>query len=105
MRNTHGKPVELVRKKSKDAFDELKDLRFGLIYIDGDHTEEGVFQDSVMYWNLLLDSPRNGGGYMLFDDYGQSPETARGINRFLETQKGNYKLLVKDYQVLIQRLW
>jgi FkbM family methyltransferase len=105
IRNTEGRPVELIRKKSKDAFEQLRDLRFGLIYIDGDHTEDGVFLDGVRYWNLLLDSPRGAGGFMLFDDYGQSPETARGIDRFLATQEGNYKLLIKDYQVLIQRLW
>lgn len=105
IRNTAGRPVQLVRKKSHEAFQELKDLRFGLIYIDGDHTEAGVFTDAVMYWNLLLDSPKENGGYMLFDDYGQSAETKKGIDRFLETQEGNYKILVKDYQVLIQRLW
>ena len=104
MRNTSGKPVQLIRKKSADAISELKDLRFGLIYVDGDHTEDGVFSDAVMYWNLLLDSPVGHGGYMLFDDYGQSEETRRGVDRFLETQKGNFDLLVKDYQVLIQRL-
>lgn len=105
MRNTAGRPVQLIRKKSQDAHKELRDLRFGLIYIDGDHTEDGVFIDAVMYWNQLLDSPRGAGGYMLFDDYGQSEETARGIDRFLETQKGNFDLLVKDYQVLIRRKW
>lgn len=105
LRNTAGRPVELIRKKSIDAFEQLKDLRFGLIYIDGDHTEDAVFQDAVMYWNLLLDTPRGEGGYMLFDDYGQSAETKAGIDRFLETQQGNYLMLVKDYQVLIRRLW
>lgn len=105
MRNTKGRPVELVRKKSLDAIEQLKDYRFGLIYIDGDHTEDGVFNDAVAYWNLLLDSPRGAGGYMLFDDYGQSNETKVGIDRFLETQRGNYHVLIKGYQVLLQRLW
>lgn len=104
IRNTSGYPVELIRKKSDDAYEQLKDLRFGLIYVDGDHTEAGVFSDAVHYWNLLLDGYGNEGGYMLFDDYGQSPETARGINRFLDTQKGNYEVIVKDYQVLIHRI-
>lgn len=103
IRNTAGRPVELIRKKSEDAYEQLKDLRFGLIYIDGDHTENGVFNDAVKYWNLLLDGFNNAGGYMLFDDYGQSEETARGIDRFLDTQKGNYDIVLKDYQVLIHR--
>lgn len=101
IRNTSGRPVELIRKKSMDAFEQLKDLRFGLIYIDGDHTEEGVFNDGVKYWNVLKES----GGYMLFDDYGQSEETKRGIDRFLVTQNGNYNLIIKGYQILIQRKW
>lgn len=100
-RNTGGKPIELIRKKSYEAFEKLKDIRFGLIYIDGDHTETGVFTDAVMYWNILVEK----GGIMIFDDYGQSAETARGIDRFLETQRGNFDLLVKDYQVKIQRKW
>lgn len=105
IRNTAGRPVELIRGKSQEVHHKVKNLRFGLIYIDGDHTENGVFMDAVMYWNQLLDHPPGQGGYMLFDDYGQSEETARGIDRFLETQKGNFELLVKDYQVLIRRLW
>lgn len=105
IRNTTGRPMELVRKRSSEAYPQLKDLRFGLIYIDGDHTENGVYSDAVLYWNLLLDSPKGYGGYMLFDDYGQSEETKNGIDRFLETQKGNFELLVKDYQILIRRLW
>jgi len=105
IRNTAGRPVELIRKKSMDAFNQLKDISFGLIYIDGDHTEEGVFQDATIYFSRLLTQSQGGGGYMLFDDYGQSEETARGIDRFLQNQKGNYDLLVKDYQVLIRRKW
>jgi hypothetical protein len=88
--------------KSREAHAKLKHYRFGLIYIDGDHTEDGVFTDAVLYWNQLRE---DGTGYMLFDDYGQAEETRRGIDRFLETQKGNFELLVKDYQVLIRRLW
>jgi FkbM family methyltransferase len=102
IRNTAGRPVELIRMKSREAHAKVKDYRFGLIYIDGDHTEDGVFMDGVLYWNQLRE---DGTGYMLFDDYGQSEETKRGIDRFLETQKGNFELLVKDYQVLIRRLW
>jgi FkbM family methyltransferase len=102
MRNTAGRPVELIRQKSREAHHKVKDYRFGFIYIDGDHTEDGVFTDGVLYWHQLRE---DGTGYMLFDDYGQSEETKRGIDRFLETQKGNFELLVQDYQVLIRRKW
>lgn len=100
-RNTKGYPIELIRKKSDQAYDQLKDIRFGLIYIDGDHTEAGVFYDAVHYWNLLRE---DGTGLMLFDDYGQSEETKRGIDRFIDSQRNNLEIMVKDYQVLIRRI-
>jgi FkbM family methyltransferase len=99
IRNTHGKPIELMRMPSREAYPILKDYRFQFIYIDGDHTEAEVFNDGVKCWEVLLE-----GGYMLFDDYGQSEETKRGIDRFLESQKGNFDLIEKSYQVLIQRI-
>jgi FkbM family methyltransferase len=105
IRNTAGRPVELIRKKSFDAYNQLKDLSFGLIYVDGDHTEEGVYQDAILYFERLLTQNQNGGGYMLFDDYGQSEETKRGIDRFLSDRHGRYSLILKAYQVLIRRIW
>jgi FkbM family methyltransferase len=104
IRNTAGRPVELIRKKSAEAYDQLKDLSFGFIYIDGDHTESGVYQDATLYFDRLLTERQNGGGYMLFDDYGQAEETKRGIERFLNEKAGRYQLLLKDYQVLIRRI-
>jgi hypothetical protein len=88
-----------MRMPSREAYPILKDYRFQFIYIDGDHTEAEVFNDGVKCWEVLLE-----GGYMLFDDYGQSEETKRGIDRFLESQKGNFDLIEKSYQVLIQRI-
>ena len=76
-----------------------------MIYVDGDHTEEGVYQDAILYFERLLTQNQNGGGYMLFDDYGQSEETKRGIDRFLTERAGRYSLILKGYQVLIRRIW
>ena len=46
VRNTRGRPVELIRKKSDEAFDRnFRDYRFGLIYIDGDHREDAAARD------------------------------------------------------------
>lgn len=97
-RNTKGKPVELVRKKSSEAYDIIQHYLFDFIYIDGDHTEEAVFQDGVFCFNHLRP-----GGHLLFDDYGWSDETHRGIDRFLKHFEGRYDLVVKDYQVLIKK--
>lgn len=94
----HQKAVSLIRKKSMDAYEELKDLRFGLIYIDGDHRPEAVYQDGVKYFNCC-----KVGGYILFDDYTWG-DTKHGIDRFLEERGGNLAILIKDKQVLIQKL-
>lgn len=98
IRNTKGKPVELVRKKSGEAYDIIQHYLFDFIYIDGDHTEEAVFQDGVFCFNHLRP-----GGHLLFDDYGWSDETHIGIDRFLKNFEGRYDLVVKDYQVLIKK--
>jgi predicted O-methyltransferase YrrM len=37
---------------------------FDVIYVDGDHTEEGIRRDVEDYLSLLAD-----GGYMVIDDY------------------------------------
>jgi hypothetical protein len=43
----------------------LKDVRADLIYIDGSHEEEDVYQDLVSYWDLV-----RSGGVLFGDDWG-----------------------------------
>ncbi|WP_367870084.1 class I SAM-dependent methyltransferase [Luteolibacter sp. Populi] len=43
----------------------LRDVRADLIYIDGSHEEEDVYQDLVSYWDLVRP-----GGILLGDDWG-----------------------------------
>lgn len=100
-RNTNGYPVELIRKKSREVMTEegFRHYRFDLIYIDGDHREDEVFNDGVMSFEVCRK-----GGYILFDDYGWREETARGIDRFLGAYGDYLRVLVKDYQVLVQKI-
>jgi FkbM family methyltransferase len=98
IKNTKGQPIELVRKKSSEAYNYLSQYLFDFVYVDGDHTEEGVFMDAEFSFNVLRLN-----GYMLFDDYGQSKETKTGIDKFLDKNKGNLEILVRDYQVLIKK--
>jgi FkbM family methyltransferase len=97
--NTKDQPVELQRTTSREAFKGLEAYRFGLIYVDGDHTEEAVYRDGKAYFTLLQEN-----GYMLFDDYGQSEETKRGVDRFLNEHIGRLGIVLKEYQVLIKRI-
>ncbi len=99
--NTKGLPVTLIRKESQAAYDDLKDFRFDLIFVDANHWEEPVYQDAVM--SLKLIKP---GGYILFDDYDGWGDgaTGRGIDRFLHEYAGALRVIKKNYQVLIQKL-
>jgi FkbM family methyltransferase len=97
-RNTRGYPIELIRKKSIDTFEQLADYRFDFVYVDGDHTRDAVFIDGCNAFKLT-----KVGGHILFDDYGWRSETAEGIEAFLSSHMGKYQIKVKGYQVMIQK--
>ena len=100
MRNTKGKPVELLRTTSITVFntDKFDEFRFDFIYIDGDHREKAVFYDAVGAWECLAQ-----GGHMLFDDYKWDEGTKRGIDRFLRKYGGLLTIEIKDYQLMIRK--
>lgn len=50
-----------------------------LLFIDGDHTEEGVIQDFMKYHTFV-----NPGGFILFDNYGQ-PNTWTGVKNGVDS--------------------
>lgn len=99
-RNTKGYPVELIRKPFADAFEQMKHYRFGLIYVDGDHREDAVYQDAGMAFYLCLV-----GGYIIFDDYdGYDEGTKRGIDRWASEIPSNKMTVVKrGYQLVVQK--
>jgi predicted O-methyltransferase YrrM len=74
------------------------------IYIDADHTTVGVLMDAELSWPLL-----KAGGIMAFDDYTWGAEMpphltpTLGIDLFLERHEGEYKTLVINSQVWIQK--
>ena len=79
--------------------------RYDFIYIDADHTADGVLVDAELSWPLL-----KSGGIVAFDDYEwgshlhsfKSPKL--GIDLFLERHAGEYELLESGLQVWIRRL-
>ena len=72
--------------------------------MDGNHRAVNVLMDAVLAWRLLRP-----GGRMIFDDYrglDDRPPHLRprmAIDLFLETFEGEYELLLKDYQVAVER--
>lgn len=71
--------VKLRVTKSQDpsAVQGLKEKDFPVVMIDGDHSYEGVRSDWNAYNRYVAD-----GGYLLFDDYGDSgwPDLTRAID-------------------------
>ena len=99
---------------------ELKKLNknyYDFIYIDGDHTNEGVFIDSVLSFPLLKN-----GGIIIFDDYlwrynGSHDITEldnpdlnhpnnpfSGINKFLSIYKDKIEIIESNWQMIIKKL-
>ena len=101
IRNTKGKPVELMRMKSSDAFkiSSFTDYRFDFIYIDGDHSTNAVYLDGVNSLKVCKI-----GGYILFDDYQWRPETRDGIDRFLREYDRYIEVVKVGYQILIKKI-
>lgn len=101
IRNTKGRPVELIRKESRQVYKDknFNEYRFDFIYIDGDHREDAVYYDGVGCFRVLRK-----GGFMLFDDYEWRAETKRGIDKFLRDYDRYLEVVQKGYQVMIKKL-
>ncbi len=99
--------VEKIKGSSADSLPRLgvAGHRFDLAYIDGSHRAADVYRDAVLTWPLMA-----GGGIVVFDDYEwpmaendeESPKP--GIDAFLAAHKGQYRELVRDYQIAIQKV-
>jgi predicted O-methyltransferase YrrM len=54
----------VIRKKSADAFEDVKDVQPDVIFIDGDHSYAGVASDIKQYQGLV-----KAGGILIGDNY------------------------------------
>ena len=69
---------------------------YDFIYVDADHTSEGVLMDACDAWRHL-----KSGGIIAFDDTDRE-DTQRGVNAFLSAV-GGYFLLERGLQTWIQK--
>ena len=76
--------VNLIDKPSHEASKEIKDNSVRLIFIDGDHSGEGVLNDIVSYKKKLKKN-----SIIIFDDYNQEkfPELVDVVNEFVSKEK------------------
>jgi len=108
--NLSKKPTQTVSVIPTVSYTALATLisasaQFDFIYVDGDHTGEGVLSDACMAWGLLRQD-----GIMLFDDYFwdhvpdilDRPKAA--IDAFMNTFTRRFKVTGVGYQIAIQKL-
>ena len=93
--------IRSVRNTTTNFLNANDEPKFDFIYIDADHTADGVLADARGAWRLLKT-----GGIMAFDDYLWTHESGdprlapkSGIDTFLDEQGDNYDLLEYGYQV------
>lgn len=68
--------VTVLRGPSRQVLPDIQGERFDLIYVDGDHSAEGVHFDSVQAFRLV-----NEGGMILWDDYDRAASVKEGVDR------------------------
>ena len=94
--NKNKNNIKLIKgnSTSKEIINSINNIKFDIIFIDGDHTYEGVKKDFLNYYNLL-----NKNGIMIFDDYNQAP-TNKGVYKFINEIKNNKKLFRFNYSFI-----
>lgn len=94
------------QKISSKDFLENDNNQYDFIYIDGDHTADAVYFDTIVSWKLLKSN-----GILAFDDYtwqhtSGDLQKAPGIaiDKFLKEYDGLFNLLEKSNQVWIRKI-
>jgi predicted O-methyltransferase YrrM len=99
--------LEKLKAPSVDGLIQLglADRRFDIAYIDGGHRASEVYADSALTWPLIAS-----GGLVIFDDYqwAEMPDPMDnpkpGVDAFLASIEGQYRMVHNDYQVAIAKL-
>ena len=105
-RNTKAfKPrIEKIKARSSQALAELglTRRRYDVCYVDGSHTAADVYSDAVLVWPLMAR-----GGLVIFDDYlwtdmpDPRDRPKPGIDAFLKSIEGQYRIVLDGYQIAI----
>ena len=89
---------------SKEFLRSIEEPTYDFIYIDGDHTAEGVLRDALLAWRLLKP-----GGIIAFDDYlwedprGIAYQPKWSIDTFVAIVKDDSEILVSNSQVWLKK--
>jgi predicted O-methyltransferase YrrM len=72
---------------------------FDLIYIDGSHLEEDVYNDMKNCHIMLAFN-----GFMILDDYHDSENVQKACQRFLNELQDNYLIIFKNIQIVLKKI-
>lgn len=86
----HGDKSVILRGMSEAMSIKVPDNSLGLVYLDGDHSYEGVFNDILFWWPKLVT-----GGIMAFHDYEM---TQYGVKRAVRALALEINLIPEDKQ-------
>lgn len=98
----YGEKATIIKGRSQDIvgcqeaiFDALD-----IVYIDGDHSEEGVFADSCLCWPLV-----KADGVLIWDDYGRSRRDGvrKAVDKFLAPMSEKYTVLFAGSQFAVRK--
>ena len=96
--------VEIIRKKSSEAYQNLKDKSIDWVYIDGNHLYEYVLEDLTNFWPKVKP-----GGYITGDDYFWKDDISdilqvkKAVQEFATNNNLLDHLVVKGNQFSIQK--
>lgn len=96
--------LEKIKAASAAALADLAiaSRRFDVVYVDGSHRAPDVYSDGALAWTML-----EPGGVMIFDDYEwhDMPDARDrpklGIDAFLAAIPGQYREILRHYQMII----
>jgi hypothetical protein len=101
-----GARVEKIKGPSGTVLPRLgvEGRRFDIAYIDGSHFPADVYSDAALTWSMMVL-----GGIVIFDDYDwdlmeEHERPKPGVDAFLKTIEGQYRLIHCEYQMVIGKL-
>ena len=108
-KNTNQNKDKIIFYKgfSKDILPTLSKNYFDLIYVDGDHSENAVYLDGCLSFDLLKQN-----GLIIFDDAQKdytcndhpNGNTKLGVARFIKKYNNQLNVLYNGYQCVIMKL-
>jgi len=101
-----GRRVEKIKGPSGQVLPRLglEERRFQVAYVDGSHFPADVYADAALTWPMMAP-----GGVVIFDDYNwdimeEHERPKPGVDAFLKTVDGRYRVLHCEYQMVVEKL-